>query len=103
MKTQPTHTQTPWHIYHTQVDHGTVIGTEYAIAIVCHDKGEMQQVNAAFIVRAVNSYQPMLDALKAAQRSFRALAKELKTEYWTQGDIDASALVDKTISQAEGR
>ena len=72
MTTQPTHTPTPWgYTYDGSSDWSIGQAEDPQGMYVCNiwDRNDARaQSNAAFIVKAVNAYQPMVDALKEAQK-----------------------------------
>lgn len=82
------HTPTPWKVVSGTEHHGPYIETQHGRTIadlyfmggpsagdpkpVWHMDDEAE-ANAAFIVRAVNAYQPMLEALKEADEALKAV------------------------------
>ena len=74
MKTQPTHTPTPWKVNICSPKHnqkGITIQTQDGI-VLAHIQWQLddsEKANAAYIVRAVNAYDPMMDLLDKVARS----------------------------------
>lgn len=90
MKTQVQHTPTPWlkaelGVVRNEVDN-------YLVARCIGDTDQEADANAAFIVRAVNSHEAMLEALKLVVRDLKKYGK-----------YEASSVyLELIISQAEG-
>ena len=65
MKTK--HTELPWRVQGKRIEYGPfVAGEGWAVAVTIQERSlEEEQANAAFIVRAVNSYYQMREALQA--------------------------------------
>jgi hypothetical protein len=62
-----------------------------------HGKGE---ANAAFIVKAVNSFEPMLEALKDLAKEIDLSKLNIRKDFSL---INAHAVALKTIYKAEGK
>jgi hypothetical protein len=89
MKT-PSHTPTPW------MRNGAGISTESSSASLCVCAGVEGQENAAFIVRAVNSHQELMEALKNVRL-------ELESETMCPKTKRLWAYVDQAIVKAGGK
>lgn len=64
---KPQHTPTPWHLHDTE--NATICGPDHLSLALCEArsrKGSENDANAAFIVRAVNSHEALLDVVKEA-------------------------------------
>lgn len=90
------HTPTPWHI------NGEAIESDHKWVASAGSNGindeDEDMVNAAFIVRAVNSHEALLQAAKAIQAWFDNEA-DAGRETPTLLDVNLS----KAIAQAEGK
>lgn len=101
-KTQTQHTPTPWKLKtDDHLDGTSIYSNEIYITSLEGDDNphqqklgfrpvEEQKANAAFIVRAVNSHEALLDALKTARERF---VREGMT----------TANIDEAIKQAEAQ
>ncbi len=94
-------TQGPWRL----INEKTIVGADhpgqgYIADVNLHRNNDQQQidgaVNAAHIVRCVNSHEPMLNALKMARR---------KIEMWPEGSnpeyFEEIKAIDAAINAAE--
>jgi hypothetical protein len=95
-----THTQTPWRVAKGYRITGGPQGHTYVASLdnVKHFSPEELDANAAFIVRAVNSHDEMLAALKAA----RAVVHECTHRERGRLQLVATTL-DAAIAQAEAQ
>ncbi len=97
MTTQPTHTPTPWKVkYNTDGEGSSIYDQDGNVFIgtTTMDK------NAAFIVRAVNAYAPMVEALQACLNS------EYVDSYGTRIPVIKGELRQQiaiALEKAEGR
>lgn len=67
-------------------------------------KDDGGQANREHIVRAWNSYEPMLEALKHAHNSLRTFRNVPKEEQeWTTFDDDVMKAIEAAIAKAEGK
>ena len=64
------HTPTPWRLGRNGTDYCVFFGDEKFVADCEASDTDEDRANAAFIVRAVNSHQALVDALKDAERAF---------------------------------
>lgn len=91
------HTATPWKQRGTDVD--AVVDGHTSTIAECFDHASIDrrnaEANAAFIVRACNSYQTMLDALQMA----KAAILDANRNGFTRG-IDALSSVNSAIEAA---
>jgi hypothetical protein len=87
-KAKPAHTPTPWTfdscktVRLLSLDHKIEIGSLWL-------KTEQAETDAAFIVRAVNSHEELLETLKAARRELN--------------DSHRYDYIDEAIAKAEGK
>lgn len=60
--------------------------------------------DAAFIVRAVNSHEAMLEALKETSKLFAELRRTMDDGHWFADDLDTIGRLSRNaIARAEGR
>lgn len=107
MKTKPTHTPTPWKIVNRSLTDpldlsGRTIkdGRNRILAHLYPTPSglglEEQKANAAFIVRAVNAHEKLVEALRNAQAALLVLSPNA-TDTRMMRDIE------QAIAKAEGR
>ena len=98
------HTPTPWHTEPCQADHGeSIVICAYGGGVIARIPKDKEGVftkktdadNAALIVKAVNSYEAMREALKGAQNDINFHGGKL-----SGGTIDA---IKKALTLAEGK
>lgn len=92
-RSQPTHTPTPWHVnYHEIVAANHTRPCHMSTSLNMFAPGE-SEANAAFIVRAVNCHQELIDTLK-------------DLAHYCHDQIDETGLqerVRQAIAKAEGK
>ena len=102
------HTPTPWYVYDDQANRFTITDTPIINDRVAHGTNliaktfhvgslEVDKANAIFIVRAVNSYDELLDTLK--------IAEEALTEFYGRMESNVSPMMQnirEVIEKAEG-
>ncbi len=98
------HTPTPWEVCEKAPNDAWFEGR----TIWCPEEGKRvadtcpldvrDKANAAFIVRAVNSFYPMLDAIKEAYENLKG--EDLPAEGYT---TKINALLSSVIAKAEGK
>lgn len=102
MKTTTEHTPTPWTQFMTGKQYHVGIcqaKTIKEVALVLNQKEYSEaDANAAFIVRAVNAHEALLDALNLALATIERLKPPTPYDS-TQGTRD---VIKKSIKQAEG-
>lgn len=99
------HTPTPWISEPINYDAYTaairipdsLTGKSNGMGTIAHLVGTSAVGNAAFIVRAVNSHEGLINALKLAKATIERLKPSVPWEF-TQGTRD---VIDKAIAQAE--
>lgn len=69
MTTEPTHTPTPWNTGKTKLGDGAVYDANDKCVCVIVDPNKADIETAAFIVRAVNSHEELIEALKGILNS----------------------------------
>lgn len=102
MKNEMKHTQTPWEVRKASAGHSAITGEHYFDYIleplnvmVERTTGE-ESKDAAFIVRAVNSHEELLEACRESLILFKHLGK-------LPADFLAVELLEKAIAKAEGK
>lgn len=98
MKTQTTHTPTPWHVHEIRSCPIRIHNAKDQLVTQVHnaakrESGEME-ANAAFIVRAVNAYAPMVEALKEIAR---------ETTENLGNPTHAASIAKQALALAEGK
>lgn len=101
------HTPTPWSIEGKLNKHqeGLLITSRDGLSIVCEMSGGLPfyevEANAAFIVRAVNSHEALINALKEVSNAANVCAAhdQLNASYW----FAKQKIVNEAIAQAEAR
>lgn len=96
VSTNTAHTPTPWKVgtwKDVKGDKTVIKSGAIVIADIQWQLNDEEEANAAFIVRAVNNYSEMLEALKQAQGLIRG------SEY-AKGEVDW--IVTNAINKAEG-
>jgi hypothetical protein len=91
-----THTPTPWHIANN-MDVDIYGDTGFRIAVMKGGEIMRDEANAAYIVRAVNAYAPMVEALKAAVKLM-----ESKETAWAFHE-DVFIQMREALRAAEGK
>ena len=97
------HTPTPWKVHPDVPNQIVTDGTE-EFFVADLDTGDIDEdnANAAFIVRAVNSYEKLLAILKHAQSSLRTFRDvPLHEQGWTSIDDDVMTLIEEALSDAK--
>ncbi len=100
---EPQHTPTPWNADGTIIQYLSKPGTHIA---TCDGWGTPQEANAAYIVKAVNCHEALIQELRDG-----ALVADFIRENWESGDLARSVrmLMDwrnsaiKAIAKAEGK
>lgn len=98
------HTQVPWHIEPLQADQGESIAVCAAgigvVAVISPDEDgtftrEIDEANAAFIVKAVNAHDQLVAALKMAEAYISTRAPQHPV---TPGEIEAANALTSVIT-----
>lgn len=107
MKTKPQHTPTPWKVMHNEIGLEWNIEAGNELIAVLVPKNQRNLDNAAFIVRAVNSHEALLSALKNIRSNIEALPEIIKRGAVLVGDWETvesmKIFADEAIAQAEGK
>lgn len=102
----PKHTPAPWHYYEHSHDLKFVVGdATTAIAHICPSgRRKLDEANAAFIVRAVNSHEELLAALYNLKTWIEADAKGYCAKELRAVSLERHLAVARAaIAKAEGR
>lgn len=110
-KSEVKHTPTPWKYdlgrganprFHIQTEAGYQIAstTELARHSQAKEENEAREANATFIVRAVNSHEAFLKALRTAGKTLISLRHKEKLD---PHDRELIGLTISVIAQAEGK
>lgn len=121
--TKPQHTPTPWSTNYWKCNETGMIriesvtpaplnSTQRVTTIVAKVPASDTSVlnedkaNAEFLVRAVNNYEQMLDALKVASGALQIAARNVPEVYYngvSSKITDLQLSVERAIAQAEGK
>lgn len=102
-----THTPTPWELYDegkSAVGHQfAIVGNKERIATVHGLENELPktQANAAFIVRAVNCHDELVETIKLLKRC----CKEALSDKWDRSDDGFESMIedcDRALAKAKG-
>lgn len=93
---------TPWKVGVTKLGDGGVYDANENCVCVLVDPNKADTVTAAFIVRAVNAHEEMLEALKKAYKLFGELRSKMDDGHWFADDLDRiGAVTHSAIAKAE--
>jgi hypothetical protein len=96
------HTPTPWKLRHNGLNAYIVGGPDDFPCANMPGQGITNEANAAHIVKCVNAYAPMMEALK----TLRASCQEALSDDWNRTDDGFEAMIesiDDALRAAEGK